>query len=531
MYIKNNLVNKFIKHNKKIFNKKTSNLKNKKGIFLLEFNGWQGVQIANSYLINSIQNIQNHNIVAFESFKIFEKKKGVFLDNLKWYLGSNLKIKNFGIYSSFGVDKFIGENAYKKFENKAFKITEKFFKKKITKKMVENFFINNIWIGDLIYDSYLKKYRCYTIDTKSKNFKLFFKECVEIFLYWENFFKQNKIKGISVTHSVYTNAIPLRIALKNNINAFVCVDNKLFKIDKKTCSFRDKTNGIDYQYKCLRKVFNKLTINEKKKGLLLGKLFLKKILTGKQKYFYFQNQNKIKKKKYFFNKNGKKKIVIFMHSLLDSPHVFGNFIFPDFYEWYKYLSKISYKTDYDWYIKPHPNYPEEEQLIRNLIKNDKNIKLLDSKANNLDLVKQGLSYALTVFGSCAAELSYLGVKVINAHLHNPHIKYKFSYSAKNLLDYENKILNFKKMKLNFDKKELYEYHFMNNYYFHNEYIFEKISNLYKQKNKKPVIYSNELFKYWLNNFSIEKHKKICNVFKIFLKSKDYFLSRKHTALS
>ncbi len=300
MYNKNNVINKFIEHNKKNFYKKKNNFKNKKEIFLIEFNGWQGAQIANSYLINSIPNIQDCKIVAFESFKIFQKEKTIFLDNLKWYLGSNLKIKNFGIYSSFGVDKFINENVYKKFSNKAFKITEKFFKKKITKKMVENFFIKNVWIGDLIYDSYLKKYRCYTIDTKSKNFKLFFKECVEIFLYWEDYFIQNKVKGISVSHSVYTNAIPLRIASKNNISAFVCVDNQLFKIDKKTCSFRDKTNGFDYQYKCSRKVFNKLTINEKKKGLLLGKIFLKKILSGKQKYFYFQNQNNIKKKKIFF---------------------------------------------------------------------------------------------------------------------------------------------------------------------------------------------------------------------------------------
>ena len=39
-------------------------------------------------------------------------------------------------------------------------------------------------------------------------------------------------------------------------------------------------------------------------------------------------------------------------------------------------------------------------------------KTLDSKASNTKLVKQGLKYAITVYGSCAAELSLMGVKVV-----------------------------------------------------------------------------------------------------------------------
>ena len=46
----------FILHNKKIFSK---NIKKNRSIFLIEFNNWQGVQIANSYLINSIPYIKN----------------------------------------------------------------------------------------------------------------------------------------------------------------------------------------------------------------------------------------------------------------------------------------------------------------------------------------------------------------------------------------------------------------------------------------------------------------------------------------
>ena len=49
-FLNNEELSKFITHNKNIFNKKKSS----NTIFLVEFNGWQGVQIENSYLVNSL---------------------------------------------------------------------------------------------------------------------------------------------------------------------------------------------------------------------------------------------------------------------------------------------------------------------------------------------------------------------------------------------------------------------------------------------------------------------------------------------
>ena len=41
--------------------------------------------------------------------------------------------------------------------------------------------------------------------------------------------------------------------------------------------------------------------------------------------------------------------------MIDSPHAFGNWFFSDFVDWLEYLGRISEKTNYEWYIKPHPN--------------------------------------------------------------------------------------------------------------------------------------------------------------------------------
>ena len=95
-------------------------------------------------------------------------------------------------------------------------------------------------------------------------------------------------------------------------------------------------------------------------------------------------------------------------------------------------------------------------------------------------------------------------------------------------DYENIILNLKKIKLKFDVKELYEFHYMNQVYFHYKYLFDEIGKFHKEKNGRQIMYTNEILNYWLKNFSQTKHKKTKKIFKNFIESNSHFLSIKHT---
>ena len=44
------------------------------------------------------------------------------------------------------------------------------------------------------------------------------------------------------------------------------------------------------------------------------------------------------------------------HDFFDATHIYGSTLFVDFYEWLKFLGKLSETTDYDWYIKNRPNF-------------------------------------------------------------------------------------------------------------------------------------------------------------------------------
>ena len=152
-------------------------------------------------MTNVIKNKFNCKIYAFESYSLLNRDKENLLDKLKWSLGKYFNLKNFGVYSSFGTEKFIKPIYNLEIKNKSKKVFDKFYSKNKSLKKLENLKVEKIWIGDLIYDSYLIKYATYTIDLTLKVLKIFFK-FFNNFYYWNNFFKKNKIVVSLFCHSV-----------------------------------------------------------------------------------------------------------------------------------------------------------------------------------------------------------------------------------------------------------------------------------------------------------------------------------------
>ena len=83
------------------------------------------------------------------------------------------------------------------------------------------------------------------------------------------------------------------------------------------------------------------------------------------------------------------RVLIASHCFTDAVHIHGKNIFTDYYDWIKFLGKISEKLDYNWTIKIHPNeydnniikmlkitnqFPKLEYYLKNLI--TKLIKIL-----------------------------------------------------------------------------------------------------------------------------------------------------------
>jgi hypothetical protein len=58
-----------------------------------------------------------------------------------------------------------------------------------------------------------------------------------------------------------------------------------------------------------------------------------------------------------------------------------------------------------------------------------NVKLLSEKVTNKQLVAAGVKLGITVYGTVAHELAYMGIPIITCG-DNPHSGYNFCYEAK-----------------------------------------------------------------------------------------------------
>lgn len=516
--------NIFIKHNLKYL--KFNKFINKKKI-LIEFSHWGSLHVSSSYLLQALQKKFKANIISYVgNLNLTRPIKMSILDKIKWFLGIFFSIRFFGIFKSMGVSEFLWPNLKKINQINL----EKIYKKKINsirnKKDLENLKIYNVWIGDLIYDSYLKYFNVETVNIESLNFKKFLREKIGLFIFWYNYINNNKIKAFVISHSVYSLALPARIAIKKNIKVYVCHGEYLYSLNKSNLFIR--ANFFKAK-KVLKKIDSKIV----KLGIIKARARIESRLAGKpgvdlwwakKSSFGTINSRKVLKK------NNKFKFLIANHSFVDSPHVYGNNLFPDFYEWLIFLGKTSLETDHDWYIKTHPYTHKKEaeftkNTINDIIKKYPKIQLIPSTVTHNQLVSEGINCVLTVLGSVGFEYAYMGVPVINASTKNPHVNFNFNIHAKNINQYKKLLKNPKLIKININKKEILKYYFLMHIFYTRNWLFTDYEKM--QKNVKDQ-YDSEVYKYWVKNeFTTKKHQEILETLERFINSSDYRLTYKH----
>ena len=514
------LQNQFIKHNKKYF-KFQKKFKNQ---ILVEFNSWAPLHISNSYLLKTLQQKYKSNIVAYAGYTLISSPiSRNIINKFKWFFGSFLPFKNFGIYKSMGCIKFI----WPEFDNKneVERLYNRCLKRIKTKRDFENLKINNIWVGDIIYDSYLKYFHRPTIDLKDMSFKKYLKNSIELFLFWENYFKKNKVKAIIYSHAVYLLALPARIAIQKGIKAYVCHSEYLYSLNKKNLFARAEFLDANKDLKKINDKILDLGIKNAKKRIKLR-------LSGKKAIDIWwakkSSFGKINKKR-VLNQNNKFKFLIANHSFLDSPHVYGKHLFPDFYEWLNFLGEISDKSDCEWYIKTHPYEANFEKgytikIINSLLKKYPKIKLIPSKTSHNQIVKEGINCVLTVLGSVGLEYAAMNIPVINASKKNPHIDFDFNIHPSSVKQYTQLLMNPKKIKIKIDKLQIYKYYFYMNVFFTRNWLFKDYP---KMERKLKSQYNPEVYKYWIDNeFSVSGHEKILANLNNFIDSNDYRIGYK-----
>jgi hypothetical protein len=113
-------------------------------------------------------------------------------------------------------------------------------------------------------------------------------------------------------------------------------------------------------------------------------------------------------------------LVLFLHDFFDSPHCYQWMIFSDFWEWVTFTLDLARQAGIKVFAKPHPNQVSNSaSVVRQLTSRYPEVIWLSAGVSNVHLAEAGIACAVTVYGTVAHEMAFLGIPSIAAG-HNPH---------------------------------------------------------------------------------------------------------------
>ena len=505
----------FIRHNRQVFSPHVGT----GGIVLMELNDMASCHVAYSYLANVLSEDGGAEIWAY-----YPRPLNGLLQRLLFRLRAWLGSGSFGIYASFGVVRFLAIHPDAGQCRRAENLVREVLPRLVSKSDLEDLHLDGVWVGDLIYDTYLRRFSRPTVDLLSPEFLAFFRESVELFVYWDDFFSQHQVRGLNVSHCVYNLAMPLRIAVQRSVPSFQASSTHLYRLH------RDNYFAYnDFHYFPER--FGKLPTDIKKWGLEEAKRRIERRFTGEvgvDMSYSTKSAYGNARHDRLLRESPRKKILIATHCFFDSPHSYGKNVFPDFYEWLNFLGEISEQTDYDWYIKTHPDYlPGTRQIIEDFIRRFPRFSLLPADASHLQIIAEGINFALTVYGTIGFEYAALGIPVINNSPNNPHIAYNFNIHTRTIEEYRRVLLSLDSLKFSINRDEVFQYYFMRHIFNTNDLFFNHFAAVVEKLGGYRQQFLPEIYREWLAGWSEEKHSEIVSGLRAFVASGDFRMDYRH----
>lgn len=140
-------------------------------------------------------------------------------------------------------------------------------------------------------------------------------------------------------------------------------------------------------------------------------------------------------------------VVVFLHDFFDSPHVYPDLVFPEFWSWICFTVEALQADGTPFFLKPHPNQVgESEDVIQRLIRKYTGVRLIPASIPNSQLARGGMRCALTVYGTVAHEMAYLGVPSIAAARH-PHVAFDFCKTVRTETEYREMLRSIPSLRL------------------------------------------------------------------------------------
>jgi hypothetical protein len=485
----------------------------------MELNFMHSAYIAYSYVANVLAQRFDATIAAYYPLIYDTPTK-----RINWLVNRAFKVKEFGVYQSFGAEEFVRPHLSRAQRSKADAIFASTFQALRDKTDIVAIAIDGVWVGDLVYDTYLMDCKKPTIEKESQDFKEHLLTAIQLFVYWDEYIAINNVRAINVSHCVYTLALPVRIAIKRGIPVFQSNATHVYRMNADNLFAYSDFVDFRRRFAQLPPQVRAAGIREAERRLsrrFAGEVGVDMSYSTKSAYGGMRQERLLRDSPH-------KKVLIATHCFFDSPHSYGLNLFPDFYEWLECLGDLSNQTNYDWYIKTHPDYlPGTKAIIDSFVARYPRITLLPADSSHHQIIEEGIDVALTTWGSIGLEYAALGIPVVNASRNNPHIAYDFNLHPSNVADYRSLLMDLDHLDFRIDKTQVLEYYFMRYIYNTENWLFDDYNAMIRQIGGYYEQLTPKVYEQWLNAWSPEKHLETLRALERFVDSGDFRLDYTH----
>lgn len=368
-------------------------------------------QIAIAHLVKALTTARPSRIVAFidPANTALNRRQAVqknFLFKMRALSSRNTE----STFSALGAKELIYPSFSTSQNRRALSAARQFFGLNPTKFDVEDFRLDGILIGDLIYDDFLLKLQRGTVDPASEEFREHFAESLKVYFFWKDYFARFRVRAV-VGNSVYRQGIVARVAIATGCDAF---DPQLARVVRLTGDGNQYEDTREY-----RATFAKLGYREKALSSAREALAQKK--QGRPDLSTAHLATPKKSNRRILRKSDTPKILIAPHAFSDSAHSYGKMLFPDFQEWLTFLASVAVTSPYEWYLKPHPKGVGDLPIIEEIFSKCKNVVFLDHDSSLDQIGQEGVSVALTMRGHVVLDFALMGIPVISC---TPGFRYR-----------------------------------------------------------------------------------------------------------
>lgn len=331
-----------------------------------------------------------------------------------------------------------------------------------TKQDVINIRFEGIKVGDLIYDTYLRYANKPEVDIKDPYFATLLEQALNMFFVSKDKLKEYSVTALVTSYTTYTyHGIVTRMCLANNIPVY-SIGAYYSLVHKVKEEYPSHANDHFLFHKQFKQLPNqeellktyKPKFEERFKGVIDS-------ATSYMKQSAFSDSVNEELK----GVDWKNTVVILAHCFFDSPHIYRDLLFPDFYDWMHFtLKELSKQKDITVIVKQHPNgTPQNEGIFAQLKNEYKNVKFIDKKTSQLQIINSRPKAIITAYGTAAAEFSYQGFPVVTIY-DNPFAAYDFTHNADSIDEYRDLLSKVMNLPPKQNEQEIIEYYYMQ--YFH-----------------------------------------------------------------